>query len=219
MGRRAIQEISNAVHAQLAHAPADSLGDVAYAERHLPFAGSCLMGHLRYSTTGKSGLTYVHPMIRRSNWRAKTLSICGNFNLTNVSQVFDAITSVGQHPRHVSDMHILLEQIGHRLDREVERLFIESKGHGLQGMDITHYIEERMDLANVLRQCAPLWDGGFVMCGQTGSGESYAMRDPWGIRPAFYYVDDEIVVLASERPVIQTVMNITSDRVQELHPG
>ena len=218
-GSSAIQEIFNAVDAQLAHAPADSLGDVAYAERHLPFAGSCLMGHLRYSTTGKSGLTYVHPMIRRSNWRAKTLSICGNFNLTNVSQVFEAITSVGQHPRHVSDMHILLEQIGHRLDREVERLFIESKEHGLQGMDITHYIEERMDLANVLRQCAPLWDGGFVMCGQTGSGESYAMRDPWGIRPAFYYVDDEIVVLASERPVIQTVMNITSDRVQELHPG
>lgn len=218
-GSSAIQEIFNAVHAQLAHAPADSLGDVAYAERHLPFAGSCLMGHLRYSTTGKSGLTYVHPMIRRSNWRAKTLSICGNFNLTNVSQVFDAITSVGQHPRHVSDMHILLEQIGHRLDREVERLFIESRQHGLEGMDITHYIEERMNLANVLRQCAPLWDGGFVMCGETGSGESYAMRDPWGIRPAFYYIDDEIVVLASERPVIQTVMNIPSDQVSELRPG
>ena len=218
-GASAIQEIFNAVHAQFADIPQALLNDADYAERNLPFAGSCLMGHLRYSTTGKSGLTFVHPMIRRSNWRAKCLSICGNFNLTNVSRVFEAITSVGQHPRHVSDMHILLEQLGHRLDREVERLFIESRQHGLEGMDITHYIEERMNLANVLRQCAPLWDGGFVMCGETGSGESYAMRDPWGIRPAFYYIDEEIVVLASERPVIQTVMNIPSDQVAELRPG
>jgi len=167
-GASAIQEIFNSVYASFADVPAEKLADAAYAERYLPFAGSCLMGHLRYSTTGKSGLTYVHPMIRRSNWRAKCLSICGNFNLTNVTNVFDAIASVGQHPRHVSDMHILLEQLGHRLDREVERLFNESRTHGLTGMDITHYIEERIDLANVLRQCAPLWDGGFVMCGETG---------------------------------------------------
>ena len=218
-GTGAIQEIFDTVHSALGAVPHEQLADPIYAEEHLPYAGNCMMGHLRYSTTGKSGLTFVHPMIRRNNWRAKCLAICGNFNLTNVSQIFDAITSVGQHPRHVSDMHILLEQIGHRLDREVERLFVQSRTFGLEGMDITHYIEERIDLANVLRQCAPLWDGGFVMCGQTGSGESYAMRDPWGIRPAFYYVDEEIVVLASERPVIQTVMNIASEQVQELLPG
>ena len=218
-GTGAIQEIFDTVHSALGVVPREQLADPIYAEECLPYAGNCMMGHLRYSTTGKSGLTFVHPMIRRNNWRAKCLTICGNFNLTNVSQIFDAITSVGQHPRHVSDMHILLEQIGHRLDREVERLFVQSRTFGLEGMDITHYIEERIDLANVLRQCAPLWDGGFVMCGQTGSGESYAMRDPWGIRPAFYYVDEEIVVLASERPVIQTVMNIASEQVQELLPG
>ena len=218
-GASAIQEIFNSVYASFADVPAEKLANAAYAERYLPFAGSCLMGHLRYSTTGKSGLSYVHPMIRRSNWRAKCLSICGNFNLTNVTNVFDAIASVGQHPRHVSDMHILLEQLGHRLDREVERLFNESRTHGLTGMDITHYIEERIDLANVLRQCAPLWDGGFVMCGETGSGETYAMRDPHGIRPAFYYIDDEVVVLASERPVIQTVMNVPAEQITELRPG
>ena len=218
-GTGAIQEIFDTVHSTLGAVPREQLADPVYAEECLPYAGNCMMGHLRYSTTGKSGLTFVHPMIRRNNWRAKCLTICGNFNLTNVSQIFDTITSAGQHPRHVSDMHILLEQIGHRLDREVERLFVQSRTFGLEGMDITHYIEERIDMANVLRQCAPLWDGGFVMCGQTGSGESYAMRDPWGIRPAFYYIDEEIVVLASERPVIQTVMNIASEQVQELLPG
>ena len=218
-GSSAIQEIFNAVHASFSDTPQDLLADATYAEQNLPFAGSCLMGHLRYSTTGKSGLTFVHPMIRRSNWRAKCLTICGNFNLTNVTDVFESITAVGQHPRHVSDMHILLEQLGHRLDREVERLFTQSKTFGLEGMDITHYIEERIDLKNVLKQCAPLWDGGFVMCGQTGSGESYAMRDPNGIRPAFYYIDDEIIVLASERPVIQTVMKVPCEAITELMPG
>ena len=218
-GSSAIQEIFNAVHASFSDTPQDLLANATYAEKNLPFAGSCLMGHLRYSTTGKSGLTFVHPMIRRSNWRAKCLAICGNFNLTNVTDVFESITAVGQHPRHVSDMHILLEQLGHRLDREVERLFIQSKTFGLEGMDITHYIEERIDLKNVLKQCAPLWDGGFVMCGQTGSGESYAMRDPNGIRPAFYYIDDEIIVLASERPVIQTVMKVPCEAITELLPG
>lgn len=218
-GSSAIQEIFNAVYASFSDTPQDLLADATYAEKNLPFAGSCLMGHLRYSTTGKSGLTFVHPMIRRSNWRAKCLTICGNFNLTNVTDVFESITAVGQHPRHVSDMHILLEQLGHRLDREVERLFIQSKTFGLEGMDITHYIEEHIDLKNVLKQCAPLWDGGFVMCGQTGSGESYAMRDPNGIRPAFYYIDDEIIVLASERPVIQTVMKVPCEAITELLPG
>ena len=218
-GSGAIQEIFNNIHSNYKGISPELMHDAQYAESELPFAGECYMGHLRYSTTGKSGLTYVHPMIRRSNWRAKCLAICGNFNLTNVHSVFESITSVGQHPRHVSDMHILLEQLGHRLDREVERRYQQSLKHSLKGMDITHYIEERIDLSSILKECSPLWDGGFVMCGLTGSGESYTMRDPWGIRPAFYYIDEEIVVVASERPVIQTVMNVPANKVVELLPG
>ena len=218
-GSGAIQEIFNNIHSNYKGISPELMHDAQYAESELPFAGECYMGHLRYSTTGKSGLTYVHPMIRRSNWRAKCLAICGNFNLTNVHSVFESITSVGQHPRHVSDMHILLEQLGHRLDREVERRYQQSLKHSLKGMDITHYIEERIDLSSILKECSPLWDGGFVMCGLTGSGESYTMRDPWGIRPAFYYIDEEIVVVASERPVIQTVMNVSAEQVIELRPG
>lgn len=220
-GSSAIQTIFNAVHKNYQGLSPELLSSSEYAESELPFAGECYMGHLRYGTTGKKGLTFVHPMIRRSNWRAKCLAICGNFNLTNTERVFEAITSVGQHPRHVSDMHILLEQLGHRLDREVERLYQISQDseHALKGMDITNFIEERMDLSNILRQCAPLWDGGYAMCGLTGSGESYTLRDPWGIRPAFYYIDEEIIVVASERPVIQTVMNTSAESVQELQPG
>jgi len=219
-GSNAIAEIFSDTHRLFADYTPEQLSDAVFAQEHIPFAGECYMGHLRYSTTGKSGLSFVHPMIRRSNWRARTLAICGNFNLTNVDAIFDAITSKGQHPRVISDMHILLEQIGHRLDREVERVYTMGRlEHNLRGMDITHYIEEKMDLAQVLRKAAPLWDGGFVMCGLTGSGEMYAVRDAHGIRPAFYYVDDEIAVIASERPVIQTVMNVAHDTIQELLPG
>lgn len=219
LGANAISEIFDSVHKDFQAYSREELGDAEFAASQIPYAGECYMGHLRYSTTGKSGLTFVHPMIRRSNWRAKCLSICGNFNLTNVDGIFDEITSVGQHPRNMSDTHILLEQIGHRLDREVERLFRIGKEQNLKGMDITHFIEERIDLSNVLKKCSPFWDGGYVMCGLTGSGESYAVRDPWGIRPAFYYIDDEIVVTASERPVIQTVMNLSAEAVRELMPG
>ena len=219
-GSNAIAEIFSDTHRLFADYTPEQLSDAVFAQEHIPFAGECYMGHLRYSTTGKSGLSFVHPMIRRSNWRARTLAICGNFNLTNVDAIFDAITSKGQHPRVISDMHILLEQIGHRLDREVERVYTMGRlEHNLRGMDITHYIEEKMDLAQVLRKAAPLWDGGFVMCGLTGSGEMYAVRDAHGIRPAFYYADDEIAVIASERPVIQTVMTVTHEAVQELMPG
>ena len=219
-GSNAIAEIFSDTHRLFADYTPEQLSDAVFAQEHIPFAGECYMGHLRYSTTGKSGLSFVHPMIRRSNWRARTLAICGNFSLTNVDAIFDAITSKGQHPRVISDMHILLEQIGHRLDREVERVYTMGRlEHNLRGMDITHYIEEKMDLAQVLRKAAPLWDGGFVMCGLTGSGEMYAVRDAHGIRPAFYYADDEIAVIASERPVIQTVMNVTHEAVQELMPG
>ncbi|MFC4666079.1 amidophosphoribosyltransferase [Falsiporphyromonas endometrii] len=219
-GNNAIVEIFDAVGKQVKEYSEEEIADPVFAEQFIPFAGECYMGHLRYSTTGKSGLTYVHPMVRRSNWRAKCLAICGNFNLTNVKAIFDEITSKGQHPRLTSDTHILIEQIGHKLDREVERLYrIAKNEHNYQGMDITNFIEAHIDIKNVLKKASPLWDGGYVMCGLTGSGEQYAMRDPNGIRPAFYYIDDEIIVLASERPVIQTVMNVPSENITELKQG
>ncbi|MBQ1772995.1 MAG: amidophosphoribosyltransferase, partial [Prevotella sp.] len=148
---------------------------------------SLYMGHLRYSTTGKSGLQYVHPFLRRNNWRAKNLCLCGNFNMTNIDEIFSKMVRQGQSPRIYSDSYITLELMGHRLDREVERLFVEAKTKGLEGTDITHYIEDNVQMANVLRITMADYDGGYVMCGMTGSGEMFAMRDPWGIRPAFFY--------------------------------
>lgn len=219
LGTGAITEIFASVHDKYKDLRPEQLSDVAYATANLPFAGELYMGHLRYSTTGKSGLSYVHPFLRRNNWRAKNLALCGNFNLTNVDEVFEQITAKGQHPRRYSDTYIMLEQVGHRLDREVERLYDICMEEGLQGRDITRAIEERIDLSNVLKYCVPTWDGGFVICGITGSGEMFSVRDPWGIRPAFYYQDDEIVVLASERPVIQTVMNVHTEDIKELNRG
>ena len=181
--------------------------------------GELLMGHLRYSTTGKSGLTFVHPFLRRNNWRAKNLCLCGNFNMTNINEVFHFLTTQGQSPRIYADTYITLELMGHRLDREAERLFNIAKQDGLQGTDITQYIEDNIDIGNVLKTTMPHFDGGYVMCGMTGSGEMFAVRDPWGIRPAFYYYDDEVAVLASERPVIQTTFNIDAEQVHELEPG
>ena len=182
-------------------------------------AGELLMGHLRYSTTGKSGLTFVHPFLRRNNWRAKNLCLCGNFNMTNIDEVFSFLTAQGQSPRIYGDSYITLELMGHRLDREVERLYDEAKQKGLQGLDITHYIDEHVDMSNVLRKTMEHYDGGYVMCGLTGSGEMFSVRDPWGIRPAFYYRDDEIVALASERPVLQTTFDLQCEDIHELKPG
>ena len=183
------------------------------------FVGELYMGHLRYSTTGRSGLDYIHPFLRRNNWRAKNLALCGNFNLTNVDEVFQSIVAKGQHPRRYADTHIMLEQVGHRLDREVERLYSKFLDEGLEGLPLTHAIEDSMDIGQVLRTYSPLWDGGYVMCGITGSGEMFSIRDPWGIRTAFWYQDEEILVLASERPVIQTTLNVEASYIHELEPG
>ena len=219
LGGGAIQEIFGNVHRQFAGFSEEQLHDADFAERHVPFAGEIYMGHLRYSTTGKSGLSYVHPFLRRNNWRAKNLCICANFNMTNVMEIFDEIAVKGQHPRMVSDTYILLEQLGHRLDRESERCFAEALRLGLENTGITRYIEEHINLCNVLKLSAPVWDGGYVLCGVTGSGELFTLRDPWGIRPAFWYKDDEILVVASERPVIQTALDVEADTVHELQPG
>ncbi|MBO4753912.1 MAG: amidophosphoribosyltransferase, partial [Bacteroidales bacterium] len=168
---------------------------------------------------GKSGLQYVHPFLRRNNWRAKNLCLCGNFNMTNIDEVFRYITEQGQSPRIYGDAYITLELMGHRLDREVERLYVEAKDRGLESTDITDYIDNHVEMANVLKTTMSHFDGGYVMCGLTGSGEMFAVRDPWGIRPAFWYRDDEIVVLASERPVIQTTFDLQSNEIRELEPG
>ena len=181
--------------------------------------GELLMGHLRYSTTGKSGLTFVHPFLRRNNWRAKNLCLCGNFNMTNIDEIFQFLTAQGQSPRIYGDSYITLELMGHRLDREVERLYAEAKAQGLEGTAITDYIDSHVEMVNVLKSTMSHYDGGYVMCGLTGSGEMFAVRDPWGIRPAFWYHDDEVVAVASERPVLQTTFNIDCTDVQELQPG
>ena len=184
-----------------------------------PEEASLFMGHLRYSTTGKSGLQYVHPFLRRNNWRARNLALCGNFNMTNIDEVFHYLTAQGQSPRVYGDAYITLELMGHRLDREVERLYAMAWELGLEGADITRYIDEHVDMANVLKTSMPRFDGGYVMCGLTGSGEMFCVRDPWGIRPAFYYTDDEVVVVASERPVIQTTFDLEVNDIKELQPG
>lgn len=218
-GSNAITEIFANVQKQFRNVTPQQLADVDYAKRNLPFAGELYMGHLRYSTTGKSGLSYVHPFLRRNNWRAKNLCLCGNFNMTNIEEIFDKLVKQGQYPRIYSDSYITLEFMGHRLDREVERNFIEGQKKELKDQDITRYIEDNIKISNVLKSTMADYDGGYVMCGLTGSGEMFSMRDPWGIRPAFWYKNDEFIVLASERPVLQTTFELECDDINELEPG
>ena len=218
-GSNAITEIFGNVQRNFKDLTPEKLSDAEYAKKNLPFAGEIYMGHLRYSTTGKSGLSYVHPFLRRNNWRAKNLCLCGNFNMTNIDEIFDSLVKQGQSPRIYSDSYITLELMGHRLDREVERNFVEAKSKGLKDREITQYIENNVKMSNVLKSTMANFDGGYVMCGITGSGEMFAMRDPWGIRPAFWYKNDEIVIVASERPVMQTTFDLECDDVNELEPG
>lgn len=218
-GANAITEIFGKVHGKYADLTDEQLADATFAQKELDFAGNLYMGHLRYSTTGKSGLTFVHPFLRRNNWKAKNLCLCGNFNMTNVDEIFDKITAQGQSPRIYSDTYIMLEWMGHRLDREVERNFVEAKEKGLEGTAITDYIDNNVRVENVLKTSMTDFDGGYVVCGLTGSGEMFSMRDPWGIRPAFYYMDDEVMAVASERPVIQTTFNLQCSDIRELAPG
>lgn len=219
LGAGGIEAIFENVKEKLQKYTPEQTQDINYITHHLPYAGEIYMGHLRYSTTGKSGLSYVHPFLRRSNWRAKNLCICANFNMTNVPEIFGSIATKGQHPRMMSDTYILLEQLGHRLDRESERCYVEAKSKGLKNTDITRYIEENIDVANILKSAAPVWDGGYAIMGVTGSGECFTMRDPWGIRPCFWYMNDEFLAVASERPVLQTTFDLEVDDIHELTPG
>ena len=184
-----------------------------------PFLGEIYMGHLRYSTTGKHGISYVHPFLRRNNWKSRNLLLCGNFNITNVEEVFSKVVEEGQHPRIYSDTVILLEQIGYYLDKENQRLYDKFKAEGFDGVTLTNKIEDNIDIANVIKEPSKTWDGGFVICGADGSGDIFILRDPNGIRPCFYYLDDEVFVAASERPVIQTAMNVRIGDIKELEPG
>ena len=218
-GKNAVTEIFANVHKHYKDFSQEKLSDVSFVKANLPFAGELYMGHLRYSTTGKSGLSYVHPFLRRNNWKAKNLCMCGNFNMTNIEDIFEKLTDQGQCPRIYSDTYLLLELMGHRLDREVERNFVDAQKLGLTKSDITHYIEEHVQMSNVLKTTMEDFDGGYVICGQTGSGEMFSIRDPWAIRPAFYYIDDEIVALASERPVLQTTFDLECEDIKELQPG
>lgn len=186
---------------------------------NLPFLGEIYMGHLRYSTTGKHGISYVHPFLRRNNWKSRNLLLCGNFNITNVEEVFSKVVEEGQHPRIYSDTVILLEQIGYYLDKENQRLYDQFKAEGFDGVALTNKIEDNIDIANVIKEPSKTWDGGFVICGANGSGDIFILRDPNGIRPCFYYLDDEVFVAASERPVIQTAMNVRIGDIKELEPG
>ncbi|MCH5245577.1 MAG: amidophosphoribosyltransferase [Muribaculaceae bacterium] len=217
LGSGAITEIFDRVRQQVT-AYNLSAHPIHEVEREAPFIGELYMGHLRYSTTGRSGMNYIHPFLRRNNWRSRNLMLCGNFNMTNVETLYDAIVSRGQHPRLYSDTIMLLEQLGYALDKENHRLY-RSMRDSLTEPALSRAIEYNIDIERVLKSTAPGWDGGYVICGTTGSGDMFALRDRHGIRPAFYYQDDEVVVVASERPVIATVFNVTPDAVTELDPG
>ena len=198
----------------------DLLLDANWAKKNLPFVGEIYLGHLRYGTFGGNKVENVHPVVRTNNWRSRNLVLAGNFNLTNVDQLFQILIDLGQHPIDYSDTITILENVGHFLDREVQRKFSEYKSQGVDdNKELTQLIEDNLNVGTILRESSKKWDGGYTIGGIMGSGDAFVMRDPVGIRPAFYYYDDEIAVVASERPVIQTALNVSKEDVHELEPG
>lgn len=218
-GKNAIQDIFATINNSMAKVSSDIVTNSQEAKQHLPFAGEMYLGHLRYSTTGRSGLSYVHPFLRRHNWKNRTMVLAGNFNLTNVDELFDHLTLKGQHPRDKGDTFLMLESLGFMLDKEVQKEYDKIKQRYSNDIIITQKIEENLDIASFVRKSEKMWDGGYAICGMLGHGDSFVFRDPKGIRPAFYYINDEVVVTASERPVIQTAMNVKEEDVHELQPG
>jgi len=190
-----------------------------WAYEHYPFAGELYLGHLRYGTFGKNSIEFVHPVMRQNNWKSRNLVLAGNFNLTNTDELFNLLVELGQHPKAYTDTVTALEKVGHFLDEENQLLFRKYKSEGYKNSDISPLIEENLDIQNILERATKDWDGGYAMAGLIGHGDAFVVRDPWGIRPAHYYQDDEIVVVASERPVIQTVMNVGWEKVKEIAPG
>ncbi len=186
---------------------------------HLPFTGELFLGHLRYGTFGQNSIELVHPVMRQNNWRSRNLVLAGNFNLTNTDELFRKLVDLGQHPKAYADTVTILEKTGHFLDEENQLLFRHYKNEGYSNKEISPLIEKNLDIRNILERSSKDWDGGYAVAGLLGHGDAFVMRDPWGIRPAYCYYDDEIVIAASERPVIQTVMDVPSDQVQEIGPG
>ncbi len=195
------------------------LNDVNWLKKNAHFTGEVFLGHLRYGTFGKNVESNLHPFIRYNNWKTRNLVLAGNFNLTNVDELFSNLIDLGQHPIETSDTITVMEKIGHFLDEEVEHIFRHYKDKGVPKKDITKHIIEEIDVSNILRRSSKNWDGGYVMAGMLGHGDAFVLRDPAGIRPAFWYGDDEVVVIASERPVIQTAFNLTADKIKEIKPG
>ncbi len=215
----AINDIFKTLRRRFEKFDAELVHDPLWAKEHLPFAAEVLLGHLRYGTYGNNDIERVHPVMRLNNWKTRNLLLAGNFNLTNVDELFQILVDLGQDPRDFSDTVTMLENIGHFLDREIQRNFDHFKKQGFENTEISELIAENLQVGNVLRESSKKWDGGYVIAGLLGHGDSFVIRDPWGIRPAYYYMSDEIVVVTSERPAIQTVMNVETTDVRELDPG
>lgn len=195
---------------------ADSAG---LQKEHIPYIGEVFLGHVRYGTFGKNSIESVHPFLRQNNWMHRNLIVAGNFNMTNVTQLFNNLVELGQHPKELADTVTVMENIGHFLDDEVSELYQQCKNDGLTKQEASPVISDKLNIARILKRSSKQWDGGYAMAGLFGHGDSFVFRDPAGIRPAYYYQDDEIAVVASERPVIQTVFNVPFEKVQELEPG
>ena len=198
---------------------ASRLSDVPWLKENLPFTGEVFLGHLRYGTYGGNTIEACHPFLRQNNWPTRNLIVAGNFNMTNVDELFNELVELGQHPKEKADTVTIMEKIGHFLDEANDDLYYELKAEGYSKKEATAEIANRLDLADILRRASKKWDGGYAMAGMTGHGDSFVLRDPAGIRPAYYYYDDEIVVVASERPVIQSALNLKSEQITELPPG
>jgi amidophosphoribosyltransferase len=196
----------------------DKFNDATWLKHNIAFTGTVWLGHLRYGTHGENSIESTHPMLRQNNWRSRNLALAGNFNMTNVEELFDKLLKLGQHPKDKVDTVTVMEKIGHFLDLENQELFNKYKGQ-YTNQEITGIIENELDLANVLRRACKDFDGGYAMAGVTGHGASFVTRDPAGIRPAYYYVDDEVVVVTSEKPPIKTAFNVNFDDIKEVKPG
>jgi amidophosphoribosyltransferase len=195
------------------------LQDIDYLKKNAGFTGELFLGHLRYGTFGRNSIESCHPFLRQNNWQTRSLIVAGNFNLTNNDELFKLLLKLGQHPKEQSDTVTVLEKIGHFLDEENAKLYHENKPKGFSNRDVYNLIGQQMDIGNILKKSSEVWDGGYAMCGLMGHGDAFVLRDPSGIRPAFWYEDDEICVVTSERPVIQTAFNVSIDKVKELTPG
>ena len=193
--------------------------NVALQKAKIPYIGELFLGHVRYGTFGKNSIESVHPFLRQNNWMHRNLIVAGNFNMTNVTELFNSLIELGQHPKEMADTVTVMEKIGHFLDDEVTDLYLECKNNGLSKREASPVIAEKLDIKKILKRASKGWDGGYAMAGLFGHGDAFVFRDPAGIRPAYFYEDDEVVVVASERPVIQTVFNVDFDKVQELQPG